>query len=63
VLTLGAVSRRACVEARLEEDGHMRLARVVPFGDDRLPALLTEELRVRSRDLAFESALRAGVAR
>ena len=63
VLTLAAVSRRACVEARLEEESHMRVSRVVPLGDDRLPALLTEELRVRSRDLAFECALRAGSAR
>jgi hypothetical protein len=35
------------------------ISRVVARGDDRLPALLGEELRVRSRDLAFEDAVRA----
>lgn len=32
--------------------------RVVPFGDQGLVTLLAEELRVRSRDLAFEDAVR-----
>jgi hypothetical protein len=62
-LTLTAVSHRRCVEACLEENSRMSVSRVVPLADERLPALLAEELRVRSRDVAFERALRAGVER
>ena len=62
-LTLAAVSHRRCVEACLEENSQMTVSRVVPLADERLPALFAEELRVRSRDLAFERALRAGVER
>jgi hypothetical protein len=63
VLRLAVVSRRTCVEACLQEDHQMSVSRVVPLADERLPALLLEELRVRSRDVAFERALRAGAAR
>ena len=37
--------------------GHVE-SRVVTRGDERLPVLLGQELRVRSRDLAFEDAVR-----
>jgi glucose-6-phosphate dehydrogenase assembly protein OpcA len=47
-----------CLETTVEmREGHAS-SRVVALGDQRLLALLGEELRVRSRDLAFEDAVR-----
>jgi hypothetical protein len=37
-------------------------ARTVSLGDQRLAALLSEELRIRARDLAFERAVAASRA-
>lgn len=52
------LSNGACVETIADlRNGHME-SRVVARGDERLPALLGQELRVRSRDLAFEDAVR-----
>lgn len=48
-----------CLETRARIGDHQIATRVVSLGDQRLPALLSEELRVRSRDLAFEGALAA----
>lgn len=46
-----------CIETVADlRTGHME-SRVVTRGDERLPALLGQELRVRSRDLAFEDAV------
>ena len=41
--------------------GEGATSRVVSLGDDSLVAVLTQELRIRSRDQAFERALRAMV--
>lgn len=47
-----------CIETAADlRSGHVE-SRVVTRGDERLPALLGQELRVRSRDLAFEDAVR-----
>jgi glucose-6-phosphate dehydrogenase assembly protein OpcA len=47
-----------CIETIVDlRNGHME-SRVVTRGDERLAALLGQELRVRSRDLAFEDAVR-----
>ena len=47
-----------CIETVADlRTGHME-SRVVTRGDEALPALLGQELRVRSRDLAFEDAVR-----
>lgn len=47
-----------CIETAADlQTGHTE-TRVVTRGDERLPALLGQELRVRSRDLAFEDAVR-----
>jgi hypothetical protein len=35
----------------------------VSLGDQRLPVLIAEELRIRARDLAFERAIAACVGR
>lgn len=57
---LGArlLANGSCIETVADlRTGH-RESRVVTRGDERLPALLGQELRVRSRDLAFEDAVR-----
>jgi glucose-6-phosphate dehydrogenase assembly protein OpcA len=46
-----------CVSAEARASGDVLAARVVSLGDQGLATLLAEELRVRSRDLAFERAL------
>ena len=47
-----------CIETAADlRSGHVE-SRVVTRGDERLPVLLGQELRVRSRDLAFEDAVR-----
>ena len=50
---------RTCL--RGDVDGPGTAARVVPLGEGGLTALIAEELGVRSRDLAFERALRAAM--
>lgn len=51
---------RACVESSLRiASGARAVSRMVAFEPDRLPALIAEELRIRSRDVAFERAVRA----
>jgi glucose-6-phosphate dehydrogenase assembly protein OpcA len=53
-----------CVQASAHVEGHAGASRVVSLGDQRLTAIIGEELRIRSRDLAFERAVAAtqGVA-
>ena len=51
----------ACVEGQARIDGR-NTSRIASLGDQALAALLAEELRVRPRDLAFESAVRAAGA-
>jgi glucose-6-phosphate dehydrogenase assembly protein OpcA len=47
----------ACISSEARAGGAVVASRVVSAGDQRLPALISEELRLRSRDLAFERAL------
>jgi len=58
-LQLRLAKSKTCVESAAQV-GQSGTSRVVSLGDESLTALLTEELRIRSRDRAFESAL-AGV--
>ena len=51
-------ARRA--SSRPRRWGSPATSRVVSLGDESLTALLAEELRIRSRDLAFERALAGG---
>jgi glucose-6-phosphate dehydrogenase assembly protein OpcA len=53
---------QTCLDTQARVDTRVIASRVVSAGDQRLPALLSEELRVRSRDLAFERALRAALS-
>ena len=48
---------RSCLQTAVRLDGRTE-TRIVPLGDQHLPSLLREELRVRSRDRAFEDAVR-----
>ena len=47
-----------CLETRADIQTGQASRRVVALGDQGLASLLREELRVRSRDLAFEAAVR-----
>lgn len=48
----------ACIAGEARSRGETCASRVVSAGDQRLATLLSEELRIRSRDLAFEAAIR-----
>jgi glucose-6-phosphate dehydrogenase assembly protein OpcA len=50
---------RQCVETSARVPGQAATSRVVSLGSQGLESLLSEELRIRSRDAAFERALRA----
>jgi len=53
---------RQCVETSARVPGQAATSRVVSLGSQSLESLLAEELRIRSRDAAFERALRACVS-
>ncbi|HKH74064.1 MAG TPA: OpcA/G6PD domain-containing protein [Vicinamibacterales bacterium] len=57
-LFLRLLPNRHCIESSVEKSGEVLASRIGPAVDDRLEVLLGEELRVRSRDVAFEDALR-----
>jgi glucose-6-phosphate dehydrogenase assembly protein OpcA len=46
-----------CLDAQVRLAAHALASRVVSLGDQSLHTLMSEELRVRSRDLAFERAV------
>ena len=57
-ITLHARTRHECLEASVKDAGSLDAsARIVPLGDGALASLISEELGVRTRDLAFEQAL------
>lgn len=58
-LDVRVLAGRACLETSAQMGTGHSAVRVVPAGDDRPLTLLVEELRVRSRDMAFEDAVRA----
>jgi glucose-6-phosphate dehydrogenase assembly protein OpcA len=58
-LALGLVQGGTCVHTAARLGGRECAARTVALGDGGVPALIAEELRVRSRDLAFERAIAA----
>lgn len=61
-LVLRLLPNRTCLNAEAQAGSRVIASRVVSVGDQRLPGLLSEELRVRSRDLAFERSLQSAVA-
>jgi glucose-6-phosphate dehydrogenase assembly protein OpcA len=59
-LALRTAASRTCVETAARVAGHAgEVSRIVSLGDQGLCALIAEELRIRSRDLAFERAVAA----
>ena len=56
-LTLRLAANQTCVESAARLHGLAPVSRIVSLGDQGLAALLGEELRIRSRDLAFERAV------
>jgi hypothetical protein len=61
-LALRLAGSARCVLTSAAVRGH-RATRTVTLGDQSLAALLTEELRVRARDRAFEAAVREYLGR
>jgi glucose-6-phosphate dehydrogenase assembly protein OpcA len=59
-LTVRTASSNTCIETAARVHGHAgEVSRIVSLGDQGLGALIAEELRIRSRDLAFERAVAA----
>ncbi|MEO8074777.1 MAG: glucose-6-phosphate dehydrogenase assembly protein OpcA [Acidobacteriota bacterium] len=58
-LTLRLGPQRTCIETTAQVHGYAAASRTVSLGDQGLAALIGEELRIRSRDLAFERAVAA----
>ena len=57
-LSLRRLPGSTCVEAHARLEGR-EASRTATLGDQRLSALIADELRVRTRDRAFEAAVRA----
>jgi hypothetical protein len=56
-VALWLLPNATCIASEARLQGSLAAEGVVPLGDQQLPALLSEELRIRSRDVAFERAL------
>ncbi len=56
-LLLALAPSGTCVETAAHVRGHAGATRIVPLGEQTLASLIAEELRIRSRDGAFERAL------
>lgn len=57
-LELQLTPHAPCVSTSIDGGSHATGTRTVSLGDQSLPALLEQELRIRARDTAFEHALR-----
>lgn len=57
-LSLRRLPGSSCVEGHARLEGR-ETSRIASLGDQRLSALIADELRVRARDRAFEAAVRA----
>ena len=62
-LRLALSSTQTCIESTVAIGSDASAARVVPLGDHRVETLVGEELRLQSRDEAFERAIREIVGR
>ena len=60
-VTLSLLPHSSCVQTSIEGGNQASSTRIVPAGESRLDVLLRGELRIRSRDLAFEDAAREGL--
>jgi glucose-6-phosphate dehydrogenase assembly protein OpcA len=57
-LSLRLLEHTECIESSVERSGQVLASRIGHAGSGSLDVLLGEELRIRSRDVAFEDALR-----
>ena len=57
-LAIQVAAHRACLETAVAVRGHRSTSRMVPMTDQSLTSLITDELRIRARDAAFERTLR-----
>jgi glucose-6-phosphate dehydrogenase assembly protein OpcA len=62
-LVVRLAGHRTCLETEVSVKGHRSASRLVSLQDQTLTGLLTEELRIRARDAAFERALAHFVSR
>jgi len=56
-LVIRFAAHRTCLETEVSVRGHRSASRLVSLRDQTLTALITEELRIRARDAAFERSL------
>jgi glucose-6-phosphate dehydrogenase assembly protein OpcA len=56
-LVVRLAAHRTCLETEVTVRGHRSASRLVPLGDQSLTGLITEELKIRARDAAFERAV------
>ena len=56
-LVVRLAAHRTCLETEVAVRGHRSASRLVPLGDQSVTGLITEELKIRARDAAFERAL------
>jgi glucose-6-phosphate dehydrogenase assembly protein OpcA len=61
-LTLRLGRSKHCVHTAMAIDGEHKSLRIASLGDQRLPALMADELQIRARDTAFERAMAAAVS-
>lgn len=61
-VTLSLLPHSACLQTSIEGGARASSTRIVPVGETRVEVLLRGELRIRSRDVAFEDAAREASA-
>lgn len=61
-VTLSLLPRNACMQTSIEGGARSSSTRIVPAGNRSIEVLLNGELRIRSRDLAFEDAAKEASA-
>ena len=61
-VTLSLLPHTACLQTSIEGGARSSSTRIVPAGETRVEMLLRGELRIRSRDAAFEDAAREASA-
>ncbi len=61
-VTLSLLPHQSCLQTSIEGGPQAASTRIVPADEARLEALLRGELRIRSRDIAFEDATREASA-
>jgi glucose-6-phosphate dehydrogenase assembly protein OpcA len=62
-LVIRLAAQGTCLETDVSVKGHRSASRLVSLRDETLTGLVTEELRIRARDAAFERALARLVSR